>query len=160
MSNLIDVFKQALRNETKARAFYHLASEVTQNDESRMLFIDLAGFEENHARDLIKMAGGVNFPEEWDAEAYLDELEEDTHAGIPDHELKAIHDSDMATVLKLAREMELSSMTTYRTLAAGVADQTLRDYFNKLAEQESHHLAEVERRALALDMDDSDRTAL
>jgi rubrerythrin len=160
MSNLIDVFKQALRNETKARAFYRLASEVTQNDESRMLFIDLAGFEENHARQLVEMSQGVDFEQEWDADAYLDELENDIHAGIPEHELNAIHNSDMIEVLKLARQMELSSMTTYRTLAAGVTDTTLRDYFSKLAEQESQHLAEVERRALALDMDDSDRAAL
>jgi rubrerythrin len=160
MSNLIDVFKQALRNETKARAFYRLASEVTQNDESRMLFIDLAGFEENHARQLIDMTQGVDFEADWDAEAYLDELEDDPHAGIPEHELQTIHNSDMAEVLKLAREMELSSMTTYRTLAEGVDDEKIRDYFTKLAEQESHHLAEVERRALALDMEDSDRAAL
>ncbi|MGD2064455.1 MAG: ferritin family protein [Nitrospirota bacterium] len=160
MSNLVDVFKQALRNETKARAFYHLASEVTQNDENRMLFIELAGFEENHARQLVDMAQGVSFEEDWDAEAYLDELESDTHASIPDHELHTILDSDMAKVLKLAREMELSSLNAYRTLADGVTDDKVRDYFLTLADQESQHLAQVERMALALDMDESDRAAL
>jgi rubrerythrin len=160
MSNLVDVFKQALRNETKARAFYRLASEVTHNDESRMLFIELAGFEESHARQLVDMAHGLRFEDAWDADAYLDELESQTHASIPDHEIHAILDSDMAKVLRLAREMELNSLTAYRTLADGVSDGKIREYFTKLAEQESYHLAEVDRMALALEMEDSERAAL
>jgi len=160
MSDLVDIFKKALRNEVKARAFYRLASEVTHNDETRMLFIDLAGFEENHATELVKMAQHVRFEEEWDPEGYLDDLESNTHASVADHELTAVLNGDMGTVLEIARQMEQDSMDAYRSLADGTDHDTARAYFTKLAEQESGHLMEVERRALALTMPDSDRAAL
>ena len=35
MSDLVEIFQKALQNEVKARAFYRLASELTQNDETR-----------------------------------------------------------------------------------------------------------------------------
>jgi rubrerythrin len=160
MSDLVDLFKQALRNETKAHTFYRLASELARNDESRMLFIELAGFEERHATQLVEMARAVQFDEPWDATAYLDELESDTHASIPDRELHIVLDADMTKVLKLARDMESSAMKTYRNLADDVSDGMIRDYFVSLADQERRHLEHVERMALALDMDDSDRAAL
>jgi len=160
MSDLVDIFKKALRNEVKARAFYRLASEVTHNDETRMLFIELAGFEENHAAELVKMAQHVRFAEGWDPEGYLDDLESHTHASVSDHELSAVLNGDLGTVLEIARQMEQDSMSAYRSLADGADHDQARAYFTKLAEQESGHLLEVERMALALTMSDADRAAL
>jgi rubrerythrin len=160
MSDLVEIFKKALRNEVKARAFYRLASEVTQNDETRMLFLELAGFEENHADELVKMAQHVRFDEEWDPEGYLDDLESHTHASVSNHELSAVLNGDMGTVLKIARQMEQDSLVAYQSLAESTDHDTARAYFTKLAEQESGHLIEVERMALALTMRDADRAAL
>ena len=160
MSDLVEIFQKALQNEVKAQAFYGLASELTQNDETRMLFIELCGFEENHARNLVAMAQGLSFDHEWDPDAYLTELESNTRASLSDHELNTVLDGDMSKVLEVARGMEENSMTVYRSLADGTSNAEIRSYFNTLAEQERGHLVEVERMALALTMSDSDRAAL
>jgi len=160
MTTLGEIFKQALTNEVKARAFYRLAGEVTRNDESRMLFIELAGMEENHAQELVNMATNIPFDPPWDAPAFLDTLESATHASVTDHELTAIMDGDMKTVLTVAREMEHATMTAYRTLAEKSDNDEVRAYFTKLSEQEASHLAEVERMALTLETADSERPAL
>lgn len=160
MTSLAEIFKQALTNEVKARAFYRVASKITHNDASRMLFIELAGLEENHARKLVDMAREIAFEPAWDPAAFLDSLESTTHASVSDHELKALLDGDMKTVLDVAREMEHASMTAYRTLAVKSTDDEARDYFAKLAKQEAGHLAEVDRMALALGIPEADRASL
>ncbi len=160
MTGLAEIFKQALTNEVKARAFYRVAGEITHDDASRMLFIELAGLEESHARELVNMAKEIAFEPAWDPAAFLDSLETTTHASVSDHELKALLDGDMKTVLGIAREMEHTSMTAYRTLSEKSTDGEAREYFDKLARQEAGHLAEVERMALALDIPEAERTAL
>jgi len=160
MTNLAEIFKQALTNEVKARAFYRVAGEITHDDASRMLFIELAGLEENHARELVDMAKEIAFEPAWDPTAFLDSLESHTHASVSDHELNALLDGDMKAVLGIAREMEHASMTAYRTLSEKSTDDEARDYFTKLAQQEAGHLAEVERMALALETPEAERTAL
>ncbi len=44
MESPTDILKTVLSHEVKASAFYSLASEITHNDESRMLFIELGRY--------------------------------------------------------------------------------------------------------------------
>jgi rubrerythrin len=160
MSSLINAFREVLRNEAKTEAFYRLASDITHDGESRMVFLELSQIEENHARELIEMARHVPFEEGWDPASYLEEAESLVHATIPNDELNAILDGDMKKVLGIAHHLEERTLNTYRSLAEVATDAEARRWFSRLADREEHHLAEVERLTLALEMPEEDRAAL
>ena len=90
MQAAIQFFKDALRNEVKAAAFYNKAAEITQNDESRMLFYKLAGMEDEHANLLASKAKNAPCGRDFDVGAFLNELEDGPVPSLSPEETKII----------------------------------------------------------------------
>ncbi len=155
-----DVLKNALTNEVKAAAFYNLASTITPDDETRMLFIELAGLEENHARDFLQKAVGTELLDGFNAEAYLSELEENMHEDAKSSHSDLLNSGDMNAVLNFAIGMEAHARDTYQVMATIVENPSIKKYCTALANEEEEHRKLLEQARTSLSMEEDDRPAL
>ncbi|MBF0371071.1 MAG: ferritin family protein [Magnetococcales bacterium] len=160
METATDFFKAALRNEVKASAFYYKAADLARNDESRMLLLNFADMEDGHARDLLEKAAGAPCASDFDAKAYLKELEDNTDATISDDEMKIIQDGDMRAILEFGIRMEANAGENYKKLAAVATNDDVKAYCLELVKEEKEHENELVRLLNGLDMDDEDRPGL
>ncbi|MBF0136167.1 MAG: ferritin family protein [Magnetococcus sp. DMHC-1] len=160
MEKAVRLFKTAILNEIKASAYYAQAAEVTTNDVSRMLLLELANQEDDHARNLIAKTRGTPLGQKFDAEAYLKELEKDPDGSLGAKENQALAKADPRTILEMAMNMEADARDNLRDMAETVTDPTLRKYCLDLAVEEQSHFNSLERTLNSLDMADEDRSAL
>lgn len=160
MSNLIDVFKKAIADEVKASIFYRLASETTEDDQARMVFLDLVSMEENHAKELISRVKGTSLLEGWDVESYLKEVESTTSVAIFDDIAPIIRRGNTKTILELARNIEVNACKNYETLVAKSTEKALKDFFSDMVNEEKSHIKQMEFLLLSLDIDEQDKPGL
>lgn len=160
MKSAADVFKMALFNEVKADAFYKKAADITQNDESRMLFLQLSQMEDDHARALIRKAAKAPCAMEFDPEQYLRELETTTNTTISEEENRVLEHGSMQEVLQLAIELENQAQDTYHSLAEKAVDRNVRDLCLELADVEEKHAIALQNLLNSLSMDSDDRPGL
>ncbi|MBF0178296.1 MAG: ferritin family protein [Magnetococcales bacterium] len=160
MEKAVQLLRVAILNEIKASAYYAQAAEVTTNDVSRMLLLELASQEEDHARHLIDMTRGTPLGHKFDAETYLRELEKDPEGSLSARENQALAKADPRGVLEIAMHMEAESRDNLRAMADAVTDPALRKYCLDLSAEEQSHFSSLERALSSLDMPDEDRPAL
>ena len=77
MEKVVDILKHAIENELKAKVFYTQAADITSDGESQMVFMELTGMEDDHARLLVDRFGDLLQAKGFDARSYLNELEAD-----------------------------------------------------------------------------------
>jgi rubrerythrin len=160
MGTANEVLKNALTNEVKASAFYNLASKITPDDEARMLFIELAGMEEDHAREFLDKAKGTELVDGFDAESYLAELEEEVNESFKSTHDELLKSGDMNAILSFAIEMETHARDTYQVMASMVDNSAIKKYCMELAMEEEEHRKILERAKASLSMEEDDRPAL
>ena len=160
MQATVQLFKTALYNEVKSAAFYNRASEITGNDESRMLFLELSGMEEDHVRQLINKTKSTPWPQEFSPETHVKELESSVESIISKEESKILQDGDMKAILKLAIGMEKEALQIYLELAEKTATQEVKDYSLELSKEEQQHLNSLTTLLTSLDMDEEERPSL
>ncbi len=160
MGTANDVLKNALANEVKAAAFYNLASKITPDDETRMLFIELAGLEEDHAREFLEKAEGTELLDGFDANAYLDELEKDMDESAKTAHNDLFKSNDMNAVLDFAIGMEAHARDTYKVMASMVENPAIKKYCDELAIEEEEHRKMLEQAKTSLVMEEGDRPGL
>lgn len=160
MKTAADVFKTALQHEVKAATFYYRAAEISQNDESRMVLLDLNSMEEGHAQELVDKAKGAPCGQEFDAEAYLRELEDSMAATLTPEDDRILKTGDMRAVLELAIRMETQGWDTYLSFAEKAATPEVKSYLLDLAAEEEEHINRLTQLLTSLDMDVEDRPGL
>ncbi|MBF0154063.1 MAG: ferritin family protein [Magnetococcales bacterium] len=160
MEKAVRLFKAAILNEIKASAYYAQAAEVTTNDVSRMLLLELANQEDDHARVLIAKTRGTPLAHKFDAEAYLRELERDPGGSLGASENQALANADPRTILEMAMRMEGEARDNLRDMADSVSDPALRKYCLDLSAEEQAHYSSLERTLNSLDMTDEERSPL
>lgn len=160
METAADVLKQALFNEVKASAFFARASEITSNDASRMLLLDLAGMEDDHLRDLIVKSENAPCAQEFNPEAYLKDLERSADSMISEDDLAAFQSGDMKMVLESAIRMERESRDTYLKLQEKAVDPDMKQYCDMLIQEETAHEQSLTRLLNSLDMEMDERPGL
>ena len=160
MQAAIQFFKDALRNEVKAAAFYNKAAEITQNDESRMLFYKLAGMEDEHANLLASKAKNAPCGRAFDVGAFLNELEDGPVPSLSPEETKIIETGSVSEVLQLAIRMEKQADETYDKLAQEAIDPEVKSHCLDMAAEERRHVQELTNLLHSLDMSEDDRPGL
>lgn len=160
MQTAADVLKHALYNEVKAGAFYTKAADITRDDTSRMLLLELAGLEDNHALSLLKRAEGAPCTESFDPRGYLKELEADAAKTISVEENEILKNGDMRTILIFAIGLETEAKNTYLDLADKAVDAEMRKFCKDLAGEEENHARELTQLLQSIDMNEEDRPAL
>lgn len=160
MQTATDVLKTALFNEVKAGAFYQKAAEMTKNDNSRMIFLELANMEDDHATELIRKTEGQPCTQGFDPEAYLRELERSIELTLTVQETELLENGDMRAILELAIAMEGKARDTYLNLASQASSDEVRAFCKGMAKEEDSHVRRIETLLTSLDMDEDDRPGL
>ncbi|MEO5376506.1 MAG: ferritin family protein [Magnetococcus sp. DMHC-6] len=160
MQTATDFFKSALFQEVHAGAFYNKASEITHNDESRMLFLEMAQMEDDHARSLIERAKNAPCVLDFDPYQYLTELESNMEATISENEMNVIQNGDLRTVLALAIELENQARDTYEQLALKATSPEVASYCQEMVKIEQKHKNALTNLLLSLDMTPDERPGL
>ncbi|MBF0124871.1 MAG: ferritin family protein [Magnetococcales bacterium] len=160
VTNSIDLFKNALWGEVKASRFYQLASELTQNDEARMLFLSMIDTEDGHAHDLVHQAGQATLGAKFDAAGWLKEVEANVAIVMTPEEEKTVRDGTLRDVLQMAINFENQARDNYLSLRESLTDETLRRQCLELAQQEDAHQRTLVQLMDSLAMDPEDRPGL
>lgn len=160
MQAAIQFFKDALRHEVKASAFYNKAVEVTRDDESRMLFIKLAGIEDGHTNALLDKVKDAPCGKSFDVDAFLKELEANVVPAISPEESKLIESGTLSEVLDLAIKLEQQAIKDYEGLAKESVHLDVKTYSRELAEEERKHAQELTNLLNSLEMSEDDRPGL
>jgi rubrerythrin len=155
-----ELFKSALKHEVRSEVFFNQAAEITKNDESRMLFLELAGMEEDHIWRLISKTKSTPWPEEFNPETYVKELESSIKSIISVDETEILQNGDMKAVLELAIGMEKEAYETFVELAEKAASQEVKNCCRELSREEQKHLNSLTSLLASLDMDEDDRSSL
>ena len=160
MQAAIQFFKDALRHEVKASAFYNKAAEITRDDESRMLFIKLAGMEDEHTNRLLDKVKNAPCGKAFDIPAFMKELEADTTQAISADESEIIESGSLREVLALAIRLEGASGENYENLAREAVDFDVKAHCQELIVEEKKHTQALVNLLTSLDMSDEDRPGL
>ncbi|MBF0180808.1 MAG: ferritin family protein [Magnetococcales bacterium] len=160
METPTDIFKQALRNEVHASAFFAKAADLTRDDASRMLFLELAGMEDGHAGRLVEKGQKAPCNHGFDMVAFLKELEGSVDPAIPPDEMAIIEQGDPKAVLRLAIDLEAKSMKTYARLADEAIDLEIKSFCLEQVKEEAGHGNALTKLLHSMDMDPEDRPGL
>jgi len=160
MPTTIDAVKRALYNEVRSQEFYRLAAEVANRDDTRVLFLELGDLEGDHARQLADRVTEPPLNLDFDAHAYIDELEESITPTVPPEEQKVVRSGNVREVLKMAKRMEVEARENYRDLARRSPEPELKAFCQELAALEDGHIDEIRKLELSLDMAEEARPAL
>jgi len=160
MEKTIELFKDVLFKEVKAGAIYSRAAEITQNDEARMLFLELSSEEDDHARDLFKKAKGTPLEQASDLDDYLKKLESSPEGVIPKEDLDIIQRGEIREVLELASKHEKETMEAFMALADKEANKEVKTFYLEFAGMEKEHLNSLNQMLNSLGMEEDERPAL
>ncbi|MBF0446799.1 MAG: ferritin family protein [Magnetococcales bacterium] len=159
MEAKIKLFKKAIAGEVIASNFYSLASEITKNDEARMVFLELSGMEDGHAQTLVDHVKKTPEAEIFDAQAYLDDLIKKDDALSLDN-TEVVRNGSLKEVLELAISLEHSAKDNYDQLADETIDPELKQFCINLSTEESNHARQLTNVLNSIDMDMEDRPGL
>ncbi|MBI5136994.1 MAG: ferritin family protein [Nitrospirae bacterium] len=137
--------KSALLSEIKSRAFYRLAADLTNRDDSRALFLDLAALEVGHARELAERASRPPLNLDFDPFAYVSKWEKQISGTLAPQDEKTVREGDPRAVLKLAKRREAEARDNYRELAQEADDPLMRAFCEELSRTEQAHLEGLRR---------------
>ena len=154
MQAAIELFKTAILSEVKADLFYSTAAEITEDDESRMLFLELASMEDDHAQALVNRVKKAPCGKEFDGAAYLKDLETSQTASINDDDKEFIKNSSIRDVLAKAISMENEASETYAKLAEASEDAEVKKYCLELKMVELAHARKLTNLLNSMDMED------
>jgi len=160
MQETVEILKSALYNEVRSRIFYSKAADITNDDESRMLFLDLTSKEEDHAQLIIKRLEGTPYAREFDPQKYLKELESSLDNILSGNETESLQSADIKKVLEIAIKMEKRARDTYLNLEKKISSPEVKTMCHELANEEKEHLNSVTTMLLSLDMGEEERPAL
>lgn len=160
MTTAVEAVKDALFNEVRSQAFYRLAADVTGRDDCRVVFMELADLEGDHARELATRISGPPFDLGFDARAYVDTLENSVAATVPPEDERTVRGGDVKAVLKLAKRLEREARDSYRDLARKEKNPSVKTLLKELSRLEEGHLREIKRLEMAVDMPEEERPAL
>jgi rubrerythrin len=160
MEKAIEIFKNALELEVQAELFYEKASELTDDDESRMVFLELADMEDGHAHQIVDRFKDTDFGQMFDADAWLKEVEREDKKTLDVVAIDVIAQGDMKAILKYAIKMEEDARDNYKRLADTFTDPDDVAYCSGLAEEEQRHVASLMQLVQSIDMDIEDRPEL
>ncbi len=160
MQAAIQFFRDALRHEMKASAFYSKAAEITRDDESRMLFIKLSGMEDDHANQLVAKIKKAPCAQGLDVDSFVRALESDAEATISDADLHTITNGTVRQVLELAIGYEKQAVQNYENLANESTDAEVKAHCFDAVQEEGSHVRELTNLLNSLDMSEEDRPGL
>lgn len=135
-ANIDSLLKEAMNSEVKAKEFYLYASQKAKSKAGKKLFKELADFEQNHYHRVKKIIESRN----------IGQKVKDISSGkkIPsvrseiEGEFEPNKD-EVIMVINLAIEAEKNAQARYIQIAKMLEDDTEKEIFNNLAQDERNH---------------------
>ncbi len=160
MEKAIEIFKNALELEVNAEIFYEKAAEITDDDESRMVFLELSDMEDGHAHRIIERFKNTPFGQAFDADSWLKELETTSEKNMEVKVSDLINQGDMRAILESAIKMEEEARDNYKRLSEKFSDPDDIAYCSDLANEEQKHVNSLMQLLRSIDMEPEDRPEL
>ena len=160
MEKAIEIFKNALEMEVQAEIFYEKAAEVTEDDESRMVFLELSNMEDGHARRIVERFKKTAFGRAFDADKWLYEVEREDDKILNVEISDLFAQGDMRAILESAVKMEEKARDNYRQLSERFSDPEDIAYCSDLADEEQKHVNSIMRLLNSIDKELDDRPEL
>ncbi len=134
--NIKDVLIEAMNSENKAKKFYLYASSKAQSKAGKILFKELADFEQNHYNRVKKIIDNLTNDEKITCEEPCQEIPS-VQSEI-EGELEPNKD-EIIDILDLAIKSEKEACQRYERIAEMINDEEGKKIFNVLANEESNH---------------------
>ena len=133
-----EIIQFAIQREVESMGFYDRASKLVKHSGTRDLFLDFVKQEEGHKRKLEEVLGG---------KIVLGKIEKIPNLKISDYMVEAELKPDISygDILRIAMKREERSVKLYTDLNQKNQDETLRNLFTFLVQEESKHKYYIER---------------
>jgi rubrerythrin len=133
-----EIIEFAIHREIESMDFYDRASKLVKHSGTRDLFVDFAKQEEGHKRKLEEARAG---------KIVLGKIEKIPNLKISDYMVEAELKPDISygDILRIAMKREERSVKLYTDLNQKNQDETLRNLFTFLVQEESKHKYYIER---------------
>jgi rubrerythrin len=133
-----EIIEFAIHREIESMDFYNKASKVVKLSGTKDLFLDFVKQEEGHKRKLEEVRGG---------KIVLGKIEKIPNLKISDYMVEAELKPDISygDILRIAMKREERSVKLYTDLNQKNQDETLRNLFTFLVQEESKHKYYIER---------------
>lgn len=150
-----NLIEYAIEKEVMSRRMYENAAERTENDEARMMFHQLAGFEADHVKIFTQAMDSEIQRLGFDVPGFLSECETKAFQLSEDFDQQALDDAPMEKILDEAGKFEKSMSEFYARIAETSGNPTIVAMGKRLAGEERDHYEYVTRLAgtLGLSMD-------
>ncbi|MBF0469912.1 MAG: ferritin family protein [Gammaproteobacteria bacterium] len=160
MSQTLELLKQAIQAEVRSELFYTKAADQTEDDEARMVFIELAGIEDGHARHLVERFSQGATATDVDLHAFLRESEAAGESLLTVEETPLLTEGNMEEVLNFAIAQELKARDNYQQLLHRLSDSEEQKLCQALITEEQNHANRLEQLINSLEMDEDERPAM
>lgn len=160
MAISIRTVQRAILREIEAQAFYRYASDLTDRDDVRALFLQLADLEADHVRELARRVSKSRLNHDFDTLGYIEEMETWVSGVLSTEDDKTARKGDIRAVLRLAKSREAEARDIYRELAQETNDRATRAFFEELSFAEQAHMNNIGKLEAALSVPDANRTSL
>lgn len=143
--HLAGLIRESIDLEISGKRFYEHAAEVTENEQGKKMFENLAKAEDGHMESAGRIFTQMLGNEDW-REIAEQEAEKAPSSGIVD-ELKSAIDgwignkkkADDIEALRMAMELERRAIKFFENLAAKSDDPKVHELAEKLADEERFH---------------------
>ena len=133
---LNDLLLEALNSETKAKEFYLDAAKKAKSDAGKKFFTELSEFEQNHYEKVKKIIESLN------EGCKIEDINPPQTIAMIKPEIQGEiepNKDEITTVINLAIESEKDAQERYTKIAQLVEDETGKEIFTNLAQDESNH---------------------
>ena len=133
-----DIIQFAIQRETESMSFYDRATKLVKHSGTKDLFLDFMKQEEGHKKKLEAVRVG---------KIELGKIEKIPNLKISDYMVEAELKPDISygDILRIAMKREERSVKLYTDLNEKNRDETLKNLFTFLIQEESKHKYHIER---------------
>lgn len=139
---MIEAIKYSTTMEINGRSFYEEAAKITHNEYGKKVFEKLAKDEIEHIKKFGEIFTSALDGEEW--KKYLNQEENNKESVLDklkariEKQGKEERASDLEA-LRIGMELERDSIDYYKKLVDNTEDQTVKQVFSKIIEEEKYH---------------------
>ncbi len=136
-TQILSALDRAIQAESTAKAFYTAAAGKTDDAGGARMFRELAEFEAHHERQLRELKASLERSGAWTSYPAREFSKVPTSEGVA--RKNAGDHADALEALRLAIAAEEKAISEYEALAKAAPDETGRQMFLRLSEEEAMH---------------------
>lgn len=151
--SLKELIEYALKREIFSRRIYELILEKVEDEEAKMVLIELANFEASHIQDFSLALDREIRREKINLNEFIQKCE-DAPLEIPElFKKEELEKATLPFILNLAKKMEKEMALFYKDLSKQIDNAHISETADKLSIQEMEHIKYIKRAEEILNLD-------